>query len=68
MGIFLLKSQQILSMIGLDHNHEQGNRLISDNAGAVSLNDECVLADSLIAGPERARVVDEFEKGMEDSD
>ena len=55
-------------MIGLDHNHEQGNRLISDDAGAVSLDDECVFTDFLIAGPERARVVDEFEKEMEDSD
>ena len=68
-GYFVVKkSTNPFSMIGLDHNHEQGNRIISDNAGAVSLDDECVLTDFLIAGPERARVVDEFEKRMEDSD
>ena len=49
-------------MIALDHNHEQENAKIKGEGGAVDLTeDPASLRRWLIAGPEIARVVNEFE-------
>ena len=49
-------------MIALDHNVEQENAKIKGEGGAVGLTeDPAALRQWLIAGPEIARVVNEFE-------
>ena len=56
------KTSHAFSMIALDHNHEQENAKIKGEGGAVGLTeDPAVLRCWLIAGPEIARVVNEFE-------
>ena len=56
------KTSHAFSMIALDHNHEQENAKIKGEGGAVGLTeDPAALRQWLIAGPEIARVVNEFE-------
>ena len=56
------KSQHRFSMMSLDQNHEQENEMIKGDGGAVGLT-ECptALRRWMIAGPEIARLVREFE-------
>ena len=56
------KTSHAFSMTALDHNHEQENTKIKGEEGAVGLTDDpAALRRWLIAGPEIARVVNEFE-------
>ena len=56
------KSQHYFSMIALDHNHEQENEAIKGDGGAVGLTENpAALRRWMVAGPEIARVVKEFE-------
>ena len=66
-GFFVVnKTQNPFSMIGLDHNHEQANRTVKEEGGSFYLEGkECVLTEALIAGPERARLITEFESLLE---
>ena len=61
-GIFVVsKTNNQFSTIGTDHNHKQINRTVKENSGAFYLeNEDCVLTESLIVGPERARLIEEF--------
>ena len=56
------KTSHAFSMIALDHNHEQENAKIKGEGEVVGLTeDQAALRCWLIAGPEIARVVNEFE-------
>jgi hypothetical protein len=56
------KSQNAFSMIALDQNHEQENEAIKGDGGAVGLTENpTALRRWMVAGPEVARVVKEFE-------
>jgi hypothetical protein len=56
------KSPHVFSMIPLDHNHEQENEAIKGEGGAVGLTENpAALRRWMIAGPEVARAVKEFE-------
>ena len=62
-GFFVVnKSQNPFSMISIDHNHEQANRTLKEEGGPFILEGEdCVLTEVLISGPEKARLIKEFE-------
>ena len=61
------KTQQFLSLIALDHNHEQENEIIKGDGGAVGLTkNHTALRRWMIAGPEIARLVKEFESIFEE--
>lgn len=64
LGKFVVqKSKHLFSLIALDHNHEQQNEMIKGEGGAVGLTeDPAALRRWMIAGPEVARVVTEFEE------
>ena len=56
------KSNRNFSKIGLDHNHEQLNCKIKGVGGAIGLTESSsALQRWMIAGPEVARLVEEFE-------
>jgi len=60
------KSQHLFSKIALDHNHEQGNEMIKGDCGAVGLIESpAALRRWMVAGPEIARAVNEFESAYE---
>ena len=65
-GNFVVKkSEHAFSMIALDQCHEQENAKIKGLGGAVGLTeDPAALRRWLIAGPEVARVVTEFEESL----
>ena len=55
------KTQRSFSAIALDHAHEQNNKLIKGNGGAVGLAENgSQLLRWIVSGPEVARVVHEF--------
>ncbi len=56
------KSSHVFSCIALDQNHEQENEVIKGEGGAVGLTENpAALRRWMIAGPEIARIVKEFE-------
>lgn len=60
------KTQHLFSMIALDQNHEQENEVIKGDGGAVGLTESpTALRRWMVAGPEIARVVKEFESSFE---
>lgn len=66
-GLFVVqKTEHRFSMIALDQNHEQENEIIKGDGGAVGLTEnEAALRRWMVAGPEVARVVKEFEVSFE---
>ena len=57
------KSKHLFSKISLDHNHEQENEMIKGDGGAVGLTESpAALRRWMVAGPEIARAVREFER------
>ena len=60
------KSQHFFSLIALDHNHEQENEIIKGDGRAVGLTKNPIaLKRWMVAGPEIARVVKEFDSNLE---
>ncbi len=56
------KSARQFSAIALDHNHEQLNQLIKGDGGAIGLTENPgALLRWMVAGPELARVINEFD-------
>ena len=56
------KTKRIFSSIPIDQAHEQNNALVKGDGGAVGLTDNpSALRRWMIAGPEIARVIEEFE-------
>ncbi len=64
-GFFTTKMQNPFSLIGFDQNHEQQNKELKMHGGALNLNDEYVFTEWSVAGPEVARIITEFEAGMQ---
>ena len=66
-GHFLVqKSNCRFSMMALDQNHEQLNQIIKAEGGEVGLMENpAALTRWMIAGPEVARVVTEFEENVQ---
>ena len=62
-GIFTVqKTRKVFSSIAIDQAHEQNNALIKGDGGAVGLTDNpTALYRWMTAGPEVARVVQEFQ-------
>ena len=59
------KTQRSFSAIALDHAHEQNNKLIKGNGGAVGLTENgSQLLRWMVSGPEVARVVHEFQSSI----
>jgi len=65
-GAFVVhKSPRAFSSIALDHAHEQANALVKGDGGAVSLTESPVaLLQWMAAGPELARMTQEFEESI----
>ena len=60
------KTQHFVSLIALYHNHEQENEIIKGDGGAVGRTENpTALKRWMVAGPEIARVVKEFESTFE---
>ena len=60
------KTRRVFSGIPIDQAHEQNNALIKGDGGAVGLTDNpSALQRWMIAGPEVARVIEEFHKGLD---
>jgi hypothetical protein len=68
-GAFVVhKSKKVFSSIALDHAHEQMNALIKGDGGAVGLTESPgALRRWIIAGPEIARMIKEFENSVQSS-
>ena len=63
-GIFLVK--KTFSGISLDHAHEQNNKLVKGDAGAIGLTENSSqLLRRMVSGPGIAGIVNEFECSME---
>ena len=69
-GMFMVqKTKRIFSSIATDQAHEQNNARIKGDGGAVGLMDNPnALQRWMVAGPEVARVIDEFEMTQEHHD
>ena len=65
-GSFVVhKSQRAFSSIALDHAHEQANALVKGDGGAVGLTESPgALLQWMVAGPELARMTQEFEESI----
>jgi len=63
------KTQRPLSKVSFDESHEQNNACVKDDGGAVGLT-ECptALLRWMVSGPEMARVVGEFQDGLNRTD
>jgi hypothetical protein len=60
------KSKRVFSSIPLDQAHEQNNACVKGDGGAVGLTeDPSALRRWMVAGPEVARVIGEFEQGTQ---
>ena len=58
------KTQRVFSSIPIDQAHEQNNACIKGDGGAVGLTDNPrALRRWMVAGPEVARVIEEFQDG-----
>lgn len=56
------KSERVFSAIAIDQAHEQNNKIIKGDGGAVGLTeDPSALRRWMIAGPETSRPIEEFE-------
>ena len=60
------KTTNPFSRIALDHNHEQNNKAIKEEGGAIRLvvgddEDDCVLTEFCVTCTERSRLIKEFE-------
>ncbi|KAK3083940.1 hypothetical protein FSP39_005667 [Pinctada imbricata] len=66
-GHFLVrKSQNVFSAIAIDHAHEQNNKIVKGDGGAVGLTENASqLLRWMVSGPEMARLVNEFELSQE---
>ena len=59
-------TQHTFSAIALDHAHEQNNKLIKGDGGAVGLTENAShLLRWMVSGPETARLVNEFQTSVE---
>ena len=59
------KTHRPFSRMPLDESHEQNNACVNKDGGAVSLTEKPVaLLRWMVAGPEMARVVNEFLRGL----
>ena len=57
------KTKRLFSSIALDHAHEQVNAIVKGEGGAVGLTENpAALRRWMVAGPELARMVEEFEE------
>ena len=63
-GSFVVhKTKRLFSSIALDHAHEQVNAVVKGKGGAVGLTENpAALRRWMVAGPELARMVEEFEE------
>lgn len=63
-GSFVVhKTKRLFSSIALDHAHEQVNAVVKGEGGAVGLTENpAALRRWMVAGPELARMVEEFEE------
>ena len=62
-GNFVVKK---LSEISLDHAHEQNNKLVKGDGGAIGLTENSSqLLRWMVSGPEVSRLVNEFECSLE---
>ena len=60
------KTQHIFSAIPIDQAHEQNNKCVKGDGGAVGLTENSSqLLRWMVSGPEMARVINEFEKSQE---
>ena len=57
-GFVINKTGSPFSSIAVDHAHEQNNAIVKGNGGAMGLTE---LKRGMVAGPEIARMVQEFE-------
>ena len=61
-GFVVHKTKQPFSSIAIDQAHEQNNKVVKGNGGAVGLlQNQKVLLRWMVAGPQLARVIGEFE-------
>ena len=61
-----IKTQHAFSEISLDHAHEQNNKLVKGDGGAIGLTENSPqLLRWMVSGPEVARLVNEFECSLE---
>ena len=64
-GFFTIaKTQNPFSMIGFDQKPEQQNQELKMHGGTLNVSDECVFTEWVVAGPDIARFIKEFEAGM----
>ena len=64
-GLFTIaKTNNPFSLIAFDQNHEQQNKELKIHGGTLNLTDDCIFKEWFVAGPEIARVIEEFEGGM----
>lgn len=60
------KTKRAFSAISVDHAHEQANKLIKEEGGAVGLTEsEQALRRWMVAGPEISRMLNDFENATE---
>ena len=60
------KTHNTFSGIAIDHAHEQNNKLVKGDGGAVGLTENASqLLRWMVSGPEMARAVNEFESSLE---
>ena len=60
-GNFTVTSKRNFSAIAIEHKHEQNNKKIKGDGGAIGLTENSVeLLRWMVCGPEAARVVEEF--------
>lgn len=63
----LLKTQNRFSYMALDQAHEQNNEVVKGPGGAIGLTENpAVFRCWMVAGPEQARLREEFEIGIKD--
>jgi hypothetical protein len=61
------KTHHLFSALALDQGHEQENAIVKDECGAVGLKENAAaLRLWIVAGPEVARVIQEFEQCMKE--
>ena len=61
-GFFVHKTKRAFSSIAIDQAHEQNNKVVKGDGGAVGfLQNPKALLRWMVAGPELARVIGEFE-------
>ena len=67
-SFIVFKTEKVFSSIALDHAHEQVNASVKGEGGAVGLTENpAALRRWMIAGPEVARIIQEFEETFQRS-